>query len=238
MSRLQNPNLQILEVTLEKLDELAEEFVFVGGCATGLLITDVASPPIRATIDVDVIVEVSSLAEYYQIASKLRQKGFKEDVRSEAPICRWVSDGLVLDVVPTDENILGFGNIWYRNAMMNSMEINISLGKKIKLISAPFFLITKLEAFADRGKGDYLMSHDIEDLIAVLDGRKEIFEEIIRTMQPLKSELKKRFASLLKDSAFIDAVYGHMPGDGANQQRVPHLISLMKKIASLTIEQL
>ena len=38
MRRTQNPNLEILRIALSKLDKLADEFVFVGGCATGLLI--------------------------------------------------------------------------------------------------------------------------------------------------------------------------------------------------------
>lgn len=48
--------------------------------------------------------------------------------------------------------------------------IRLPSGKHIRMVSAPYFLITKLEAFDGRGGGDYLLSHDIEDIIAVLDG--------------------------------------------------------------------
>jgi hypothetical protein len=65
--RERNPNLEILELTIAQLEELADEMVFLGGCATGLLITDPAAPPIRATQDVDAIVQVVSKSEYYQI---------------------------------------------------------------------------------------------------------------------------------------------------------------------------
>ncbi len=58
MARQQNPNLEILMLALDRLGELADEMVFVGGCATGLLITDAAAPPIRVTRDVDAIVQV------------------------------------------------------------------------------------------------------------------------------------------------------------------------------------
>jgi hypothetical protein len=50
-------------VAVKLLDELADRLVFVGGCATGLLLTDIAAPPIRATQDVDVITEVTTMAE-------------------------------------------------------------------------------------------------------------------------------------------------------------------------------
>ena len=65
MTRERNPNIDILELAVDQLGELADEMVFLGGCATGLLITDPAAPPIRATQDVDAIVQVVSRAEYY-----------------------------------------------------------------------------------------------------------------------------------------------------------------------------
>jgi len=58
-----NPNIQILEAAAERLITLTKEIVFVGGCATGLLLTDPATSPVRPTIDVDVLVEVASLVE-------------------------------------------------------------------------------------------------------------------------------------------------------------------------------
>jgi hypothetical protein len=39
----------------------------------------------------------------------------------------------------------------------------------IKLITAPAFLGTKFEAYSDRGAGDMLASHDLEDIINVLE---------------------------------------------------------------------
>jgi len=55
MPRAQNPNLEILIFAVEKLGNLADEMVFLGGCAAGLLITDSAAPPLRVTHDVDAI---------------------------------------------------------------------------------------------------------------------------------------------------------------------------------------
>ena len=108
--RAQNPNIEILEMTVKQLGGLADEMVFLGGCATGLLITDKAAPPIRVTRDVDTIVQAGSLAEYQKLSEKLRKQGFKEDTSDEAPLCRWVGDNVILDVMPTDEKVLGFSN--------------------------------------------------------------------------------------------------------------------------------
>jgi hypothetical protein len=48
-----NPNLEILPAAVYRLGLLADVMVLLGGCATGLLLTDPAAAPIRATIDVD-----------------------------------------------------------------------------------------------------------------------------------------------------------------------------------------
>ena len=53
-----NPNLELLELAAEQLRPLLSEIVFVGGCATGLLIDDPAAAPVRGTYDVDVILRL------------------------------------------------------------------------------------------------------------------------------------------------------------------------------------
>lgn len=142
-------------MAVNDLGDLVKEFVFLGGCATGLLIVDAAAPPIRETVDVDVIVQVLSKAEYYALSDRLRDAGFKEDTRDGAPICRWTNARVLLDVMPTDPAILGFGNAWYATAMAHALDVELPSGQTIRLVAAPYFLITKLEAFAGRGVGDY-----------------------------------------------------------------------------------
>jgi predicted nucleotidyltransferase len=231
MIRSQNPNLEILLFAVEQLGELVDEMVFLGGCATGILITDPAASPIRVTKDVDAIVQVVSHADYYKFSERLRAHGFKEDVSEGAPICRWKAENVLLDVMPTDTRILGFGNKWYIPAMENAEVFDLSPSRQIRIVSAPYFLITKLEAFEGRGGGDYQTSHDMEDIIAVLDGRPEIVAEINQLDSDLSRELSKRFKILLAKNRFIDAVSGHMPPDDASQARVSIVINMLKEIA-------
>jgi hypothetical protein len=161
----------------------------------------------------------------------LRAHGFKEDVSEGAPICRWKAENVLLDVMPTDTRILGFGNKWYIPAMENAEVFDLSPSRQIRIVSAPYFLITKLEAFEGRGGGDYQTSHDMEDIIAVLDGRPEIVAEINQLDSDLSRELSKRFKIVLAKSRFIDAVSGHMPPDDASQARVSIVINMLKEIA-------
>lgn len=233
MPRRQDPNLESLERAVAYLGALSDQMVFLGGCATGLLLTDAAAPPIRVTRDVDVITDVASLAAYHHLSAALRLQGFKEDQSAEAPLCRWVAAGVVLDVMPTDPAILGFGNDWYQPALDAAVTVELPSGRGIRRVTAPYFLATKLAAFDDRGKGDYAASHDMEDVVAVLDGRPETVGEVMRAQARLRSSLAARFRALLDDEAFTTALSGHLPGDSANQARAPWVIERIEAIADL-----
>jgi predicted nucleotidyltransferase len=231
MHREQNPNLQILENAVEQLGALADDMVFLGGCATGLLLTDIAASPIRVTQDVDVITEVASLGDYHRLSVQLRERGFKEDQSPDAPICRWMVTNVVLDIMPTSPEILGFGNEWYGPAFDAATSVELPSGRQIRMVTAPHFLATKLVAFHGRGNGDYVMSHDIEDLVAVIDGRPEIVQEVKEADETLRRYLKERFMLLEQDALFIDALPGHLPGDEASQARVPLVLERLTAIA-------
>jgi len=231
MTNSQNPNRELLLLAVNQLGDLVNEMVFIGGCATGLLITDVAAPPIRATKDVDAIVQVATKADYYKLSERLREQGFVEDTSEGAPLCRWVTKNVTLDVMPTEAEILGFGNQWYAAAMDNAEAISLIENVDIRMVSAPYFLITKLEAFDGRGNGDYRLSHDVEDMIAVMDGRPELAEEVRQTEPALVDELATRFQELLEDQQFLDSVPGHMPPDEVSQSRVEKVFNTIRKIS-------
>ena len=75
---------------------------------TGLLITDEAATAPRTTFDVDASAEITSYTEYTTLGGRLRAFGFREDASNGAPLYRWVHERTVLDLMPPDENILGF----------------------------------------------------------------------------------------------------------------------------------
>ena len=118
-----DPNLQLLEDAATVLRPVLEEFVFVGGCATGLLVTDPAAGGVRPTTDVDVITEASSYGGYNALADRLRELGLTEDARDDAPICRWRYGRLTIDVMPSDGHVLGFSNQWYAPAMATAQSV-------------------------------------------------------------------------------------------------------------------
>lgn len=229
-----DPNVSLLERAAEHLgDALLEQLVVVGGAVAGVLITDPAMPDIRPTQDVDVICRVIARADYYQLGMQLRGRGFQEDTRPGAPLCRWCIEEIILDLMPTQGEILGFSNRWYPLAVDTAQPQVLPSGRSIQMVSAPVFLATKLEAFHGRGQGDFLCSHDLEDLMAVVDGRESLPEECRLSQPELRSELAAQFKDLLATPAFIEALPAFLPPDQASQQRLPDLLETLRAIATL-----
>jgi len=69
-------NLRMLERVARKLGRLNDEVVYVGGCATALIIDDPSSLDVRHTLDVDCIVDVISYPKYHGFEIELQKPGF------------------------------------------------------------------------------------------------------------------------------------------------------------------
>ncbi|MEI6062248.1 MAG: hypothetical protein WCR72_16215 [Bacteroidota bacterium] len=230
MDSISLANLRMLQFIATKLGSLRDEVVFLGGSTTALFITDKAAPDVRYTLDVDCIVDVITSGDYRQIEKKLEIQGFKRDVFSGV-LCRWQYENVVLDVMPTDKKILGFGNRWYKAAIQHAKNHVIADNLTIKVVTAPYFLATKLEAFAGRGNNDYLASHDFEDIISVIDGRPELVDDVYQADQALKEYLVQSFNRLLQERKFHDALPGHMNYYGAlSNGRIDLLLETIAKI--------
>ena len=229
-----DPNVVLLDMVAGQLGgDLCRQMVFVGGAVAGLLVTDPAMPAIRATEDVDVVCEVLTLTDYRAVEDALRARGFMQDTRLEAPICRWRVAGITVDVMPSTEAIFGFTNRWYPLALQTAKPTVLPSGHEIRVITAPVFLATKLEAFKGRGLGDFLFSHDMGDLVSVLDGREAILQECKDSALELRVYLCRCFAEWIATPAFLQSLSGHLPPDAASQERLPDLLQKLQMLASM-----
>lgn len=227
-------NVQMLDVVAERLgDDLCSRLVFVGGAVAGLLITDPAQPAIRPTEDVDLLAQVLVRAEYYALEAELRSRGFKQDMRAGAPICRWTVDEVTVDVMPTLPDVLGFSNRWYPLACETAWTATLPSGRLILVITAPAFVATKLEAFEGRGQGDFLFSHDMADIVSVIDGRASLKVELQHAPPQLRQQVSAAIAELMGSRGFLESLPGHLPGDAASQARLPELHAKLKELAGL-----
>ena len=206
-------NFEIVARVATCLQELVKEVVFVGGSSAAFLITDEDIVTVRPTLDVDIIVEVMNLPDYYRFEKRLRKLGFEPD--PDGPMCRFLVDGIIVDVMPANEDILGFSNRWYRTAIDTAEKHSIG-DIEIRVVSAPLFLATKLEAHHGRSEGDYMGSHDLEDILAVVDGRPTIIKDCFTAPDDVKAYLRDNFATLLADDEFINVLPGFVDPSGGS----------------------
>lgn len=93
-------------------------------------------------------------------------------------------------------------------------------------------MATKLEAWNGRGGGDHLRSHDLEDLVTLIDGRAEVLDEVEGSPSDLRSFLSREVARLLDQTRFLDLVDGTVVGFGrggsgsgsGNEDRVDKIV--------------
>jgi hypothetical protein len=74
------------------------------------------------------------------------------------------SKGVIVDIMPTGENVLGFKNKWYPEGYKNSIVVDIDGQYSIRIFSLPYFMASKLDAFMDRG-------NNIQELEAFVKGK-------------------------------------------------------------------
>ena len=206
--RLDDPNLPYLRIIATALGDLREQVVFVGGAVAGLLVTDPLAEGVRATRDVDAVVE-AGFAQFQRIEAQVAARGFVRDVDAGV-ICRWVhrKSGVLFDLMPVQPEVLGFSNRWYRYAVDTAVPFELGQGVSVRLASAVAFVATKLEAFANRGGGDILGSHDLEDVLNIVDGRAELVNDLATAPPEVRRAVAAEFAALLKHPDFRNALPG------------------------------
>ena len=206
--RANDPNLPHLRRIAEALGDLREQLVFVGGSVAGLLLTDPLAEGVRATLDVDAVVDAGRAA-FYRLEETVAARGFVRDSSSDV-ICRWVhrESGVVFDLMPVDAEVLGFTNRWYPYAVQTAEPVELAEGVTIRLVTAVAFVATKLEAFVSRGRGDFVSSHDLEDVLNVVDGREQLVSELAAAPTPLREAVAAVFAGLLANPDFANVLPG------------------------------
>ncbi|PIR22594.1 MAG: hypothetical protein COV44_07285 [Deltaproteobacteria bacterium CG11_big_fil_rev_8_21_14_0_20_45_16] len=208
---MSNPDsVQDLIRVSTKLKKLGIEHAFVGGSTIAVYLSSVGISESRPTDDIDCVVNVGTLPEYYKLEDKLRRAGFKNELKG--PRCRWNYQGIVVDIMPADERISGMPSKWFTEGFQTLSFRKLSGGTEIPVFSVAYLLATKFEAYNDRGKKDLRFSTDIEDIPLLLDGYPDAFDEIQKSDSIVKDFLIKQFRSLLKQSEFEEVVHGQMSG--------------------------
>ena len=225
--RTNDPNLPYLRKVAEALGDLREQMVFIGGAVAGLLVTDPLADSVRATRDVDAVVSANR-ALFHRIEASVATRRFARDVSSDV-ICRWVhkASGVLFDLMPVQPDVLGFSNRWYPYAVETAVPVDLGNGVTIRLVSAVAFVATKLEAFAGRGGGDFLSSHDLEDVLNIVDGREELASEMAAAPADVRQAVAAAFGPLLASPDFANV----LPGLLAEPERVGVVLGRLKALS-------
>lgn len=228
---LDHPNAQHVRRTAIALGGLLNEVVFVGGQMVPFFITDRGLHRMRPTDDVDVVVECRTRHAYHEFAQRLQAVGFHLDQSPGAPVCRYrTTDGLVLDAMPLDGEILGFSNQWYPLVMDTAVSVDLTAGVVIRTAHPTALLATKWEAFLDRGYDDPFGSHDLEDLLMLIAGRPELENELRSLSLEVRTFIADS-ARLLRAAPWFDDV---LEGTFPDAQRLPNvLVRIRDRISAL-----
>ena len=205
------------------------DYAFLGGSVLSLLVDDATVDAVRVTKDVDVIADVRTRKDFHLEERELKARGFEHDMSEDAPICRWLAEGIVVDILPIREEVLGWKSRWFEEALRSAETMYIE-GQQVKVISAPYFIALKLEAFEDRGKGDFIFSTDFEDIICLFNGRHSLVDEILAE-PTVGREIAEKFAQYVQEPELEDAVTGFVQNETNPEGRFEWIMEAFRRLA-------
>ena len=219
------------------LVEVAEEVawmvpppVFIGGATIGLFLDDFGRSQLRPTKDVDCIVPaLVSRPSWFALEEILRSRGWQPDV--EGPVCRYRSPrGHLVDFLAVHPDIQGFAGRWFAAALA-SASARLVDDTDVWVPDAAHLLACKLEAYADRGAADPLLSKDLEDIVALIDGCGTLVDVVARAPVPVRAYVGESIAALMANEEAMEAVAGHLPRGGDSGARLRKVRDRMAGLA-------
>jgi len=217
-------NIEMIKTVYKALDNLNEDVVYVGGSVMELYVSDYAASKSRATDDVDIIAEILTKSKYDIFEEELRRKGFKNDI--EGPACRFIFDNVKVDLISTQNSATGITNKWYETGFKKKITVRAG-NVDINILPVAYYLASKLEAFKSRGARDPRSSHDLEDIIYVMDGNEGIKNAILSSEQDVIEYFRYEFGEFLKNENIREIINGHL-GFDSFPERIDRIIDIMK----------
>ena len=206
-------NTQINKIIIVRvanaLEELNEKVIYVGGAVVSLYINDSAADDVRPTKDIDISIKVASIMELENIREQLSEKGFKQSADLDV-ICRFKFEDIVVDVMATKPIAWAPANPWFEKGFERLEKIKVNK-TTIQIMPLSFFLASKFVAFHDRGGDDPRFSHDLEDIIYIIDNRTDWHQILINEEdQEVKQFLVNEFRNILASNKIQEAIMGNL----------------------------
>jgi len=231
-------NIATIERIARALGNLKEKMVFVGGSVVELYADTPEIADIRPTLDVDCVVDIQicTYLEYSKLEDKLRGLGFQNDTSENAPICRKIYQGILVDFMPVNPDILGFSNRWYVDGIANKIESILPNGIMIYILSVEYYLATKFEALNSRGGMDIRGSHDWEDIVFIMNNCEKLTETIKKCPNSCLIEyLQEQYYKLLKNKNIREIIYSVLPYH-SEEENIDYIFQIMNEISKIEYE--
>ena len=200
-------NIAVVAEVAAALKHIKKDMVFVGGAVVSLYTDDPAAEEIRPTQDVDMTINIVNLSHWEKIHEQLASLGFYPDPMGHA-ICSYRYKNIPVDIMAAEDGPLGPSNRWYKIGFENLRTANVK-DQEVNILSAPCYLATKFEAFNNRGS-DYRTSHDIEDIIYVLDNRMGIVEEIVKDDSRIAHFIQEQLQEIIHKGMMQEVLVAHI----------------------------
>ncbi|MDA3780642.1 MAG: hypothetical protein PF487_10555 [Bacteroidales bacterium] len=200
-------NLGVVATIAKALQDVKQSVVFVGGAIVSLYTDDPAADEVRPTQDVDFTINLLNFSNWAQFQEDLFKLGFSPDPLGPS-ICRYMYKQIPVDIIPAEDSPIGPANKWYKIGFKRLQMVTVK-DQAIQIFTAPCFLATKFEAFADRGM-DYVTSHDIEDIIYVIDNRINIVQEIRQDEPEIKEYLQQELSKIIEQGLLDELLIYHV----------------------------
>lgn len=201
-------NREAIVTVAQVLHEIDPSVVFVGGAVLGLYVNDPAAEDVRPTKDVDIVLQIMTEGKLESLRKKLTAKRFKQTAE-DTVLCRFRYESVLIDVMSTHAVGWAPTNPWFSTGFSNAESIPVEQ-TQIRILPLSYFLATKFSAFHERGGNDPRTSHDIEDIVYILDNRMDLVEQIKRSQPDVREYLKKEFSTILQNITFQEAIRGHL----------------------------
>ncbi len=228
-------NTAMIERIARALGDLKEKMVFVGGSVAELYADFPEISDIRPTLDVDCVVDIQirSYVDYSKLEEKLRTLGFQDDTSDNAPICRKIYQGIMVDFMPVFPDILGFSNRWYADGASNKTERILPDDTVIYMLPVEYYLATKFEALNNRGGTDIRGSHDWEDIVFVMNNCAKLTNAVKQCANSqLVEYLQKQYYKLLNDKNIREMIYCALPYR-SEEENIVEILQIINEIAEI-----
>ncbi|WNJ21378.1 nucleotidyl transferase AbiEii/AbiGii toxin family protein [Pontibacter sp. G13] len=224
-------SIEHIQQVAASLGNLRSKMVFIGGSVLDLYVTDEAAPENRPTGDIDCVVSVDTLADFFPVTHQLEEKGFRKVSEAEHPAYSWLLNDILIHLIPRVTLSAGFSSYWYSEGVYHAQPIKLANGHEIKVFPVAFYIASKIEAFLQRGGGDFRSSEDFEDIVYVMDNRPSIAEDIHGSFYEVRGYIQKKFSKFLSDPELEEGVYCVLPPT-SDPSSVEKIMSIMQEVVS------